>query len=485
MPSRPPVVVAAPATGPVLAALLVAATTYAFTQTLVGPALPALAARLDVSLQAAAWLMTAFLLSASVATPVVGKLGDVYDRRKVLMVVLGIFAGACVLCSATTYYPVVLTGRVVQGVAAGLFPLAYGLVRDLFPREKVGPSIALIGTTFGVGSGIGLPISGLLVDSTDVRWVFLSGLLSLPAAFAVWRLVPPQPASGPRRSLDLPGCALMAVGLALVLLGISRAGALGAGSPVVLGLVAGGLVVLALFVAFELRQREPLVDVRVLRSRPMLATNAATLAIGVSLFTNFLLTPQYAQAPTSTGYGFGYDALASGALMLPASLVMLVSAPLSGRLAARFGARRVLLAGGLVSALALGLLAARHGTPLDYVVSGCVMGIGSGFVMAAGAMLVVELSDPRDVGIATGVNSVARTAGAALGSVVLASVVASTVPDGGSLPTEAGYAAAYWVGCGAAVLSAGLALLVPRRTGPAAPATTTDTVGDLRTAAVV
>jgi MFS family permease len=465
VPAHPPAPGTAPVTArvaPVLVALLVAATTYAFTQTLVGPALPALAERLDVSLQAAAWLMTAFLVSASVATPVVGKLGDIYDRRTVLLAVLSIFMAACVLCSATTIYPVVLTGRIIQGVAAGLFPLAYGLVRDVFPPGRVGPSIALLGTTFGVGSGIGLPISGLLVDSTDVRYVFLSGLLALPAAVAVWFLVPRRPSTGPRRGLDLPGCALMAAGLALVLLGISRAGALGVTAPLVLALVAGGLLVLALFVRYELGQREPLVDIRVLRSRPMLATNAATLAIGVALFTNFLLTPQYAQAPKSTGYGFGYTALASGALMLPASLVMLVSGPLSGRIAARFGARLVLLAGGVVSALALGLLALRHATPFDYVLAGCVMGIGSGFVMAAGAMLVVELSDPRDVGVATGVNSVARTAGAALGSVVLASVVAASVPDGGRFPTEGGFAAAYWVGCGAAVLSAVLACLVPR-----------------------
>jgi MFS family permease len=450
-------------TGPVLAALLVAATTYAFTQTLVGPALPALAESLDVSLQASAWLMTAFLLSASVATPVVGKLGDIHDRRTVLLVVLGVFMSACVLCSVTTSYPVVLTGRIIQGVAAGLFPLAYGLVRDVFPPGRVGPSIALLGTTFGVGSGLGLPISGLLVDSTDVRYIFLSGLLALPAAVAVWFLVPPRQPAGPQRSLDLPGCALMATGLALVLLGISRAGALGVTAPMVLLLVAGGLVVLALFVPYELRQREPLLDMRVLRSRPMLATNAATLAIGVSLFTNFLLTPQYAQAPESTGYGFGYTALTAGSLMLPASLVMLVSGPMSGRFAARFGARVVLMTGGLVSAVALGLLALRHDTPLDYVVAGSVMGIGSGFVMAAGAMLVVELSDPRDVGVATGVNSVARTAGAALGSVVLASVVAASVPEGARFPTEGGYAAAYWVGCGAAVLSAVMAFLVPRR----------------------
>jgi MFS family permease len=153
--------------------------------------------------------------------------------------------------------------------------------------------------------------------------------------------------------------------------------------------------------------------------------------------------------------------------MLPASLVMLGSAPLAGRVASRFGARIVLLLGGLGSALSLGMLAVRHGHPVDYVVAGCVMGFSSGFVMSAGAMLVVELSHPRDVGVATGINSVARTTGAALGSVILASVVASSVPDGGHIPTEAGFAAAYWVGAGAALLSALLAFTVPRsRTTP-------------------
>ncbi|MCU1691517.1 MAG: major facilitator superfamily 1 [Frankiales bacterium] len=454
-------------TGPIMAALLVAGTTYAFTQTLVSPSLPALAARLDVTVPSAAWLLTAFLLASSVATPVVGKLGDLHDRGRVLVLVLVVFAAGSVLCAVSGVFWLTLLGRVVQGVAGGLFPLAYGIVNDLFPRKRVGPSIALLGTTFGVGSGLGLPLSGVLAGFGDPRLIFLTGLLALPAALAVHLLVPRRGPRDARPSLDLPGCGLFAVGLALLLLGISRSGSEGGLTPGVLALVVGGLVVLAGFVAVELRTEQPLVDVRVLRRRPVLATNAATLAIGVTLFTSFLLTPQFAQAPESAGYGFALGPSPAGALLLPSSLVMLLGGPLAGRLAARWGARLVLVIGALTGALATGLLALRHDTVREFLVAGAVMGLGTSFALAASATLVVELCDAADVGVATGINSVARTAGAALGSVLLASVLRASVAPGEVLPSEAGFTAAYALGSGAALLSAGLALLVPRGPRPA------------------
>ncbi|MCW2607654.1 MAG: major facilitator superfamily 1 [Frankiales bacterium] len=467
-------------TAPVLAALLVACTTYAFTQTLVSPALPALAERLDVTVSTASWLLTAFLLSSSVATPVVGKLGDLFDRGRVLVVVLVLFAGGSVLCSVSDDFWLAVVGRVVQGVAGGLFPLAYGLINDLFPREKVGPSIGLLATTFGLGSGLGLPLAGVLVDMGGPGAVFLTGLLALPAAAAVHLSVPRMPATGPRRGLDPLGCTLFAVGLGLLLLGIGRAGTAGVTSLPVLGLVGSGLLVLALFVAVELRQPEPLVDVRVLRRRPVLATNVATLAMGVCLFTNFLLTPQFAQArPEDDGYGFGFDATAAGALLVPGSLIMLVGGPVAGRLAARYSARGVLVVGALMGALSTGMLAVLHDTVLHFLLAGAVMGVGTSFALAAAATLVVQLSDDRDVGVATGINSVARTAGAALGSVLLASALSASVGSDGGAPSESGFSVAYALGCGAALLSAVLALAVPRTSrGPRAGATSVDPGGD-------
>lgn len=449
-------------TGPLLAALLIAGTTYAFTQLAVSPALPGLAETLDVPVSSASWLLTAFLLASCVATPVIGKLGDVFERGRVLVVVLALFAAGSLLCALSSSFELTLLGRVVQGCAGGVFPLAYGLVRDRFPEDRRAGAFALLGTTFGVGGGLGLPLSGVLAEAGDVRYVFLSGLLALPVAVAVWFLCPPDRTPGVRRSLDPVGCVVLGVGLLLLMLGLSRAGALGPLSPQVVALVLSGLAVLAVFVQVELRQGEPLVDVRVLRERPLLMTNAATLAMGIALFTNFLLTPLYAQTPTDAGYGFGYSATAAGVLMLPSSLTMLVAGPLSGLLMKRFGARALLVVGGLTGAAATGLLAVVHDGVAVFVVSGIAMGIGTSLSLVSGATLVVDLSRPEDVGVATGINNVARTLGAALGSVLLASCLAASVPAGGSTPTDAGFTAAYAVGCLAALLAAGLALAIPR-----------------------
>lgn len=454
---------AAPATGPLLAALLIAGTTYAFTQLAVSPALPGLADALDVPVSTASWLLTAFLLASSVATPVIGKLGDVFERGRVLVVVLVLFAAGSLLCALSSSFELTLLGRVVQGTAGGVFPLAYGLVRDRFPADRRAGAFALLATTFGVGGGLGLPLSGVLAEAGDVRYVFLSGLIALPVAVAVWFLCPPDRAPGVRRSLDPVGCLVLGVGLFLLLLGLSRAGALGPLAPQVVGLVLSGLAVLALFVKVELRQGEPLVDVRVLRQRPLLMTNASTLLMGITLFTSFLLTPLYAQTAPDAGYGFGFSATAAGLLMLPSSLTMLVAGPVSGMLMKRFGARVLLITGGLTGAASTGLLAVERDRVADFVIAGIAMGIGTSLSLVSGATLVVHLSRPEDVGVATGINNVARTVGAALGSVLLASCLAASVPDGAVTPTDGGFTAAYALGCLAALASTGLAFAIPRR----------------------
>ena len=179
--------------------LLMAGVSFALSQTLVVPALPALGDEFDASPSAVSWVLTGFLLSASIATPIVGKLGDLYGKGRVLTAVLLVFAPARSINALAPSIEVVIAGRVLQGVAGGVFPLAFGIVRDTFPREQIPGGLAMISAIFGIGGGIGLPLSGVIVDNLDLRWLFWISLIALPAALAAHRLIPPLAAGGGAR----------------------------------------------------------------------------------------------------------------------------------------------------------------------------------------------------------------------------------------------------------------------------------------------
>ena len=224
----------------VLVVLLMAGVSFALSQTLVIPALPDIAANVDASPAAASWILSGFLLSASISTPIVGKLGDVYGKGRVLTIVLLLFSVGGVVCALAHSIVVLIIGRVIQGVAGGVFPLAFGIIRDTFPPDKVASGLGLVSAILGIGAGIGLPLSGVIADGIGVQWLFWISLIALPAALAAHRLVPPSPASR-RLSIDWIGAALLSAALAAVLLGVTEANDWGWGSARTVGLFAGGI----------------------------------------------------------------------------------------------------------------------------------------------------------------------------------------------------------------------------------------------------
>jgi MFS family permease len=284
--------------------------------------------------------------------------------------------------------------------------------------------------------------------------------------------VPESPVRTPGR-VDVRGALVLAVGLAAPLLAISRANDWGWGSDRTLGLFAVGLAVLAAWVALQRRTREPLVDIQMLVQPPVLMTNIATVLVGFGMFGSFILIPQLAEAPHSTGYGFGLNATSAGLLMLPGALVMLVAGPLSGVLGTRYGSRLPLALGAITTSFGLLMMALAHGTQGGMVAWNLVMSTGIGLAFAAMPNLIVEAVPPEETGQATGVNTLVRSVGASLGAQVSAAVLAGSA-IGAGLPTNAGYTDAFLVGSGVALLAAITAALIPSRSGRmahAAPAT--------------
>ena len=446
----------------VLAVLLLACVSFALAQTLVIPALPAIAAEFGASTTATSWILTGFLLSASVATPIVGKLGDLYGRGRVLTVVLVIFAVGGAIDALAPTIEVLIAGRVLQGVAGGVFPLAFGIVRDTSPPDKVPTHLATLSAVFGIGGGIGLPLSGVIVDHADIAWLFWISLVALPAAAAAYLLIPSQPSTH-RPRIDWPGAVLLSGALASLLLGVTHAETWGWGSSRTIGLMGGGLVLAVVWVWVEARVKEPLIELSVLRERAVAATNATATLIGVAMFASFLLIPQFAETPESTGYGFGFSVTQAGLLLVPSALVQLMVGPLAGRLGVRIGFRRVLALGTLLCAVSFCMLAVAHAAPWEFVVAGICLGAGICFAFASMANLVVAASPADQVGIATGINTVMRTVGGAFGAAIATAILAAHLVEGSGLPSESAYTTAFVFSAFVALAATGAALLVPQR----------------------
>jgi EmrB/QacA subfamily drug resistance transporter len=444
----------------VFSSLLLAGMAFALSQTVVSPALPEIQREFHATPASAAWILTGYLLAASVATPIVGKLGDLFGRGRVLTLVLIVFAVGSVVCALAPTLSVLVIGRVIQGVGGGIFPLAFGIIRETFPPERVATAIGGISATFGIGGGVGLVIAGLIVEALDASWLFWLGLMALPAAFAIARYVPnEQPRANTR--VDWLGAALLSVALASLLYGLSKTNAWGWGDPRVLGLTLGGLAVAAFWVWVETKIDQPLVDMRVLRRRPVLMTNVTAVLIGFSMFASFLLIPQLAQTPERFGYGFSASVTGAGLLMLPSTLVMLVAGPFAGRLATRTNARLPLVIGSGIGALAFVVYAVAHGSEWQICLGGALLGIGIGFSFASMANLVVESVPREEVGVATGINTIMRSLGGALGAQLVATLLTSKTLAGTPIPAESAYTDAFIVAAVAAGLATLAALAIP------------------------
>lgn len=447
-----------------LLVLTLPALAYSLAQTMLVPAFADIGRELHSSPAAVTWLLTSYLVAAAVFTPLVGRLGDMVGKRRMLVASVAAFAVGNVLSALSGSIGWVVAGRVVQGVAGGMFPLVFGILRDEFPPEKVGGAIGFVSSTLGIGGGVGLLLGGAMVDALGFRSVFwLGAVASAVSVVTIQLLVPESPQRQPGR-VDLRGAAVLSVALVATLVGVSQGRTWGFTDPRTAGLIAFGLVVLALWFPLQAATAEPLVDVSTLRRRPVLMTNLSTLLVGFGMFGGYVLVPQLVEAPRSTGYGFGATATHAGLLMLPGSLAMLVFGPVSGALGTRHGHRLPLQLGAVLTGAGLALLAAFHGSDLAVLTWFFVVSAGVAFAFAAMPNLIVASVPLSQTGQATGFNAVVRSVGSSVGTQVTAVVVASTVTLG--FATEGGYVAAFVLCSVVSLLAAALAWGVPAQGTP-------------------
>jgi EmrB/QacA subfamily drug resistance transporter len=447
--------------GLTLVVLAVAGLSFALLQTMVAPALPAIQREYGASTTAVTWVLTVYLLTASIATPVLGRLGDMFGKERLLVIVLLILGAGTVISALSHSLELLIAGRAVQGVGGAIFPLAFGIIRDEFPRERVGAGIGLISATFGIGGGAGLVLAGVIVDHLDYTWIFwLSLVVILGAVVATHFFVPESPVKTPAR-IDWGGAALLAAGLGSGLLAVSVGNGWGWGSAPVLALLALSAVALAAWARYELRVAEPLVDMRMMRMRGVWTTNVTGLMVGFGMFGSFLLVPQLVQMPEAAGFGFGASVTQAGLFLLPSSAVMLFAGPFSGWLGARLGSRTPVLIGIALVALGFVQLAVLHDAPWHIYLNSLITGAGIGLSFAAMATLIVDAVPQTQTGVATGMNTIMRSVGGALGAQISASIVGAHLGASG-LPTESGFVVAFLVSAAALALAFAAALLIPR-----------------------
>jgi EmrB/QacA subfamily drug resistance transporter len=447
-----------------LAVLVTGALAYALSQTMIAPALPRIQAELDTTTTLVTFALTGYLLTASIATPIVGRLGDMFGKERLLVITLSIFGLGSLVCALSHSIELLIAGRAIQGVGGAIFPLSFGIIRDEFPREKVATGIGLISATFGIGGGAGLVISGLIVDHVAYEWIFwLALIVVIPAALATHRFVPESPIKSPAR-IDWGGAALLSGGLVALLVAVSEGNTWGWGSPAFIGLIAAAAILIATWVRYEARHPEPLVDMRMMRDRPVLTTNLTALLIGFGMFGSYILVPQFVQVPTASGFGFGASVTTAGLFMLPSALVMLVAGPISGLMGSRYGSKLPLVIGTVLACASFLMLAVWHTSHLSIYIATALMGLGIGFSFAAMANLIVEAVDQSQTGVATGMNTIMRTIGGSIGGQVAASIIAGHITASG-LPAESGYTTAFAVSAFGVALAVLAALAIPGRLG--------------------
>lgn len=456
MPARPTVIVTVLALGGIVVSLM---------QTLVIPLIPRLPGLLGASAADTTWVITATLLAGAVATPVIGRLGDMYGKRRMLLVsMLMLVAGSAVAGFSDTLPPMI-AGRVLQGFAAGVIPQGISIMRDELPAARLGSATAMMSASLGVGGALGLPAAAFLAENADWHVLFwASAGLGVLVMVAVLAFVPESGVRSGGR-FDAVGAAGLSVALVCLLLAISKGAAWGWTSAITVILFAAAVAVLLLWGWWELRAARPLVDLRTTARPQVLLTNLTSIVFAFAMFAMSLVLPQILQLPTATGYGLGQGLLTTGLVLVPSGLVMMATAPLSARITNARGPKVTLMIGALVVAIGYGLGAVLMSTVWQLALVSAVIGGGIGLAYGAMPTLIMGAVPVPETAAANGLNTLMRSIGTSISSAVTGVLLAQlTIPFGPvTVPSEFGFRLVMAIGGGTALVAIAIAAFIPAR----------------------
>ena len=440
--------------------LAAAAAVFALMQSLVTPVLPTIQQDLHTSTTTVTWVLTAWLLASSVATPIMGRIGDMIGKDRTLLVALAAIALGCLVAAIAPNITILIVARVLQGFGVAVFPVSFGIIRDEFPAERVTSAVGIMAAVIATGSGMGIVLAGPIVSALDWRYLFWLPMIATLVILALaWRLVPASPVRTPGK-INWLAAALLSGWLVALLLPLSEGSLWGWASAKTLGLFVAAVVLFFAWFFGELRSSNPLIDMRMMRLPAVWTTNLVSLLFGAAMFGVFAFLPQLMQVPAASGYGFGATVSKAGLLMLPMMAAMAVFGSVSGPLTRYVNAKAQLLVGAALATLGSLAIAFQHDAEWKTAVAGGVFGIGLGLVYSSMINLIVQSVPRHQTGVASGMNTNIRTIGASIGTAVVSSVVAAhTLPSG--LPAESGYTESFVITAFAGAAAFALALLVP------------------------
>jgi MFS family permease len=486
------------------------ATMVMYVETMLIPAIPDLINDFNVSYGTSSWILTTYLISGAVATPIVGKLSDVYGKKKVLLLVMLIYAiGVSFAGFASNIYTLLLV-RAIQGIGMGMFPIAFGIIRDQFPREKISIGQGIISSMFAAGAAVGLSAGALIVENFGWQATFFTIIpIAILLLITIWRFVhigenqqiDPAPIKysnsrgkesslvpvtnfdekgGRRLQLDIKGAVALAVSITSFLLCltlIETSSGLGTANNSYVGIMSayGTIICIAivavisflLFLLIEKRESYPLIDLRLLGNKAILPSILIILIVGLSNFMVFQTIPILVRNPEPIG--FGADVVDAGTIQLPFALVFLVFGPTSGLIISRLGSLRPVIVGTSIITVSFLGLVFFHDSPTAISINLGVLATGLSFA-AIGAMNVIILATPKEyTGISLGIATLVRIIGSAIGPALAAMYMQSsqTVVDIGvlsrSYPSDFAFVMIFSTATAIAAGSIFLSVLLHRR----------------------
>jgi MFS family permease len=454
----------------VIVVLALCGTLVSLQQTLVLPLLPDFPQILDTTPENASWLVTVTLLTAAVGTPIVSRLADMFGKRLMMVVCLVAVIVGSGIAALSPSLPLVITGRGLAGIGTCLVPVGISIMRDHLPADKVGSGVALMSATLGIGGAVGMPLAGVIYDNLDWHALFwVSGGFAVVMLVLVLRVVP-ESTVRTRGSFDYAGAVLLSIALTCFLLAVSKAGAWGWTDEKTLTLLIAAVAVFAVWVPWELRSGQPLVDIRTSTRRTVLLTNSASVLVGFAMFTNFLTSAQQVQMPVESGYGFGLSVVETGLVLLPAGLLMVAMSPVAAWLIRVYGPRLMLVVGAVTIGVGFVLRAFLHHSVLEVMLASGISSVGTAVAFAAMPTLIMRSVPITETASANGLNTLLRAIGTSSASATVAAVFSGlAVTIGGqSIPTFGAYQLMFWLGTVAALGGATIAAFIVR------PARSTD-----------
>ncbi|WP_328539048.1 MFS transporter [Streptomyces sp. NBC_00344] len=441
-------------------------------QTLLVPVIKDLPTLLGTAPSNATWVMTATLLAGAVSTPIMGRLGDLNGKRRMLLASLAVMVVGSLICGFTDNLLIMIVGRALQGVAMGAIPLGIGIMRDELPREKLGSAMALMSSSIGVGGGLALPAAALVAQHADWHTLFFGAAGLGVVSMVLTVIFVPESSARARGSFDTLGAIGLSAGLVCLLLPITKGSDWGWGSGTTLGLFAGALAILLLWGVMELRTAAPLVDLRTTARREVLLTNLASIMVGVAFYAISLVLPQLLQLPEATGYGLGQSMVVAGLCVAPLGLTMMFTAPVYARIAAKYGPKVSLMIGMLIIAIGYGAGLGLMSAPWQTIIISVVVGAGIGLAYSSLPALIIGAVDPSETGAANGLNTLMRSIGTSVSSAVIGMVLAhsSTALGPVSVPSMSGFRTSFMIATGAVLVGLVFAVFLPSRKRTAAGA---------------